>query len=177
VLVLSSAEEPFAPWGTFDLRFAAPEVVSVALGLPIVAKNGSSLGAAVPPPAAEASASADVWSFGMLLFHATAAQPYWPPEFALLDITQALLGHTSLPHECNTRMLDECGRLATLVARMLSRSPAARPTVLDIGELAAASVGDVIRGLYSKDVRHHITPERVLTGQLLHGLPETCLIV
>lgn len=152
----------------FDLLFAAPEVVAAALGFPHIL-NSDRLGegwtdatnsnAAEPPKAA---ASADVWSLGMVLFESTAANPYWPSHFALLDIVQALLGFTSLPHEANPHMLDACGELAPVVGRMLSRDPLQRPSLLEIGELAGNCVMDSIVGFHASEVCCAWSPLHVL---------------
>eukprot|EP00892_Ulva_mutabilis_P009950 jgi/Ulvmu1/7327/UM035_0116.1 len=157
----SIGEENFGPWGTFELLFASPEVVAAALGLPHIlrdactAQDGNSAwnsvaddGDSEPPKAA---ASADVWSLGMVLFEATAANPYWPSHFALLDIVQALLGFTPLPHEANPHMLESCGELAPVIGRMLSRDASSRPTLLEIGELAGNCVMDAIIGFHSSE--------------------------
>lgn len=99
------------------------------------------------------SAAADLWSLGMLLFYACAGGPYWPRSYKQIDMVQCLLGHSSLPHEANPHMLDAAGSLSPIVARLLSRSPEIRPTVLDVGEFASHGVCEAVMGLTSSDVR------------------------
>ena len=98
------------------------------------------------------SAAADLWSLGMLLFHAASGAPYWPRTYSQLDMVQCLLGHVSLPHEASPHMLDAAGALLPIVSRLLSRSPEARPSVLDVGEFAAHGVTEAVMGLTSQDV-------------------------
>lgn len=160
-----AADEPFAPWGAFQIFYASPEVVAAALGLPHIlhaehsAQHGHEIAEADDPSIMDGSSrgtaapSADVWSLGLVLFEATAATPYWPPHFSPFEIVQALLGFTSLPHEANPHMLDACGELASVVGRMLAREPLRRPTLLEIGELAGNSVTDALVGFTAKEVR------------------------
>lgn len=178
---MHAAEEPFAPWGTFDLLYASPEVVAAALGLTHMlnadtsAQPGTEADDKAEPDGkgtagsggATAAASADVWSLGLVLFEATVAAPYWPPHFALLDIVQALLGFTSLPHEANPHMLDSCGELAPVVGRMLARDAPRRPSLLEIGELAGNCVMDALVGFQSAEVR--------AAPQMLHVPGHACL--
>lgn len=89
--MLIRAEEGFLQWGTFDVRFAAPETVLAALTQTAVPWN----------------AAADFWSLGTVLFEVATGRPYWA-GFSNQEIVQALLAHGPLPHEGESAALEEC---------------------------------------------------------------------
>lgn len=159
-----AAEASYAPWGSYDIAFAAPEVVSAALS---IGQLVSDTDPSIVEGAEGVSAAADVWSLGMLLFYAAAGAPYWPRSYGRLDILHCLLGHSSMPHEANPHMLDAAGTLAPVVARMISRSAEIRPSILDVGEFAANGVCEAVMGLMSQDVRSHM-PLQCVPGSAPH---------
>jgi serine/threonine protein kinase len=147
-MLARSADASYATWGLYDVAFAAPEVISAALSVP-----------QVPDPENQASstdegvsAAADLWSLGMLLFWAASGGSYWPRTYSQLDIVKGLLGYVPLPHELNPNMLEAVGALASPVSRLLSRSPKARPSALELGEIAAHGVCEAVMGLSASDV-------------------------
>jgi serine/threonine protein kinase len=85
------AEEGFLPWGTFDLCSAAPEVVLASL----------------TQTPASFSAASDMWSLGIVLYEASSGISYWQ-GYNQLEITNALLGLTLLPHMADDNVLSRC---------------------------------------------------------------------
>lgn len=145
---MRAADPSYAAWCMYDPAYAAPEVISAAIAAPQV----PDLEPQVIGNDEGVSPAADLWSLGMLLFHAASGGPYWPRLYTQLDMVQCLLGHVSLPHEASPHMLDAAGVLSPIVSRLLSRSPEARPSVLDVGEFAAHGVTEAVMGLTSSDV-------------------------
>lgn len=85
------AEEGYLPWGSFDVRYASPQVVAASL----------------TQTAAPFSAAADLWSLGMILYEVAAGIPYWQ-GYNHLEVVNCLLGLTRLPHEADDNCLARC---------------------------------------------------------------------
>ena len=75
------AEAACLPWGTFDVRYAAPETAAAAL-------------CGVPTPVTPA---ADLWSFGIVLYELATGRQYWH-GYSEAAVVQSLLGRQPLPH-------------------------------------------------------------------------------
>jgi hypothetical protein len=86
------AEQGYLPWGSFDVRYAAPETVANSLTC----------------EDAPFSAAADFWSMGIVLYEAAAGVDYWL-GYNALEIVQSLMCKTRLPHEVKSELLHQCG--------------------------------------------------------------------
>ena len=96
------AEQDHLPWGTFDVRYAAPQVVALSLAC----------------ASAPFAAPSDLWSMGIVLFEVAAGREYWL-GYNQLEVTQALVGVSKMPHERDPMFFDQCGEVRFCLAHCI----------------------------------------------------------
>lgn len=82
------AEPSHLPWGSFDIRYAAPETVAASLR-----------GADAP-----VARAADLWALGLVLYELAAGRAYWQGH-SDEAVVHALLGLQPLPHVADPAVL------------------------------------------------------------------------
>lgn len=87
-----------------------------------------------------ATAASDVWSLGATIFHALAGHPPY-------EIGESVLGAMYRIVNDEPPRLEHSSRLATLVAAMMQHDPAARPTMVEIAELAELVHDDTVESV------------------------------